>query len=436
MPLTLTCTKCNQKLAIADELKGKQVQCPTCNEIYVVERKKPPVKPAVQDDIRPAIAVAPPDKTKSVRPTKSTPASRITPTKSPVPIPNPSPSNTSRKSTAGKPQPPTTDPDIATCPSCDAKMRRPVAPGITTFLCPSCGATVHIAAPEIDVSVPPKPAPMDEDPFADLGTPPSPDPASFHSVGNSGPNAMAGPRPRSSPSLRTRSSGTSGPARAGSSRLLGPGLLIAIPYSVAILSTIGLLITHVTRDQTPLSTQSYNATVVVLGVLLINFVLVLLGSLRLVFGSGTIIAALTCIAALSPTIMFSGLGLFFYPFAIGGGIWGIIALALGHSSNDGTPTLVGSSPSSTSSATDYLRNARAEMDREPADDVPESGLKATGFVIAGIALLCFACYHAYLFFQHTNGQIELRRPGRAISGAVISVITGFGLLARGLSFFR
>lgn len=35
-----------------------------------------------------------------------------------------------------------------------------------------------------------------------------------------------------------------------------------------------------------------------------------------------------------------------------------------------------------------------------------------------------------------NGEVELRRPGRAISGAVIATFTGIGLLMQGIAFFN
>lgn len=430
MSLTLTCTKCGQKLAIADELKGKQVKCPTCSEIYIVERKKPANKPATPSDVRAAIPVPSPP-APSVKSKRTEPNAKTSTAPSNTGSQQP-PQNSQQPVHKTKAAASTADPNIAICGSCDAKMRRPTAPGVTAFLCPTCGATVTIAEPKVDVRAIKQTAPLDDDPFADLASLP-PVASAHRSVPSAGSAKRFSSPTHSATNVRTAAARSHG-STSGNSKLLGPGLLIAIPYAIALLGTVFLLFTHVMRDERPIETGSYNGVLVFLGAMLINYVLVLLGSLRLIFGGGKIIAALTCIAALSPTIIASAIGIFVYPFAIGGGIWGIISLALDNSSGERRTSVAGTS--STSSATDYLRNAREESDRQPVDDVPTSGLKAAGFVVAGIALLCLACYYGYLFYQHSNGMIELRRPGRAISGAVICVITGFGLLTRGFSFFR
>ncbi|TWU64949.1 hypothetical protein V7x_04930 [Crateriforma conspicua] len=430
MPLTLTCSKCGQKLSIADELKGKQVQCPKCQEIYLVEKRQP-TKAAASKTAAPAKAASPRrPATGPPKPTRSTAA--------------PKPQSTATGKSTAKPTSKTADdPSITVCPKCKSKMRLPVAPGVNHFMCPKCSATITVRTPEVEIPSEPlaQVSAIDDDPFADLpdAGAPAPTRSSPLSSGSAFPSA---PAPAGNP--YASSGGYTPPRRnsggsAKSTGLLGPGLLIAIPYGLGTLSTLAIMgIAIVNRDEVT-NPRDFNVMIVLFSGLLINFFLVLAGSIRMITGGAKWVGYVTCIAALLPTLCLAGmcLGLILYPFAIGGSIWGLVALS---SQGSASSRRGGSSgpyrqSGDSGSASDYLRRAEDEMGKQPKDNTPDNSLKAIGFIIGGVVLLGIAAVGLYGMYLHFNGEAEARRPGRAIGGILFCSITGFSLLGRGLAYY-
>ncbi len=56
---------------------------------------------------------------------------------------------------------------------------------------------------------------------------------------------------------------------------------------------------------------------------------------------------------------------------------------------------------------------------------------AIGLILGGLAALAFAGFLAFRFYLDTQGEIELLRPGRVLGGAIVTAISGFGMIARG-----
>ncbi|WP_146528354.1 hypothetical protein [Novipirellula artificiosorum] len=273
------------------------------------------------------------------------------------------------------------------------------------------------------------PAPAQPDPLGSL---------TFDGVPVTTPGVGLPPSPLNRPSsslASKRKAKPSGPS------LLGPGLLIAIPYGLAILATLLSFVIVASNDRGQAGGQDLAVLGVVFGVLAVHYLLVLGGSIGMCVGCPRWLSIATCILGLLPTMLIGVpcLGFLIYPFALGGCIWGMVLLfgkasvPVGYAGS-ANPSPYRSSGGNTS-ASDYLRNAQNESPKPSSGDGPQTTVKAALCVVGGVACIGFACFSVFMFYRHMNGEVELRRPGRAISGAVIAGITGLGLLGQGINYF-
>ncbi len=219
---------------------------------------------------------------------------------------------------------------------------------------------------------------------------------------------------------------------------------MAIPYLLALLFTLFLVVAAIRNDGGRSSSRDVTALVVLFGLAASHFVAVIAGAVGMLMHAPRWLSITTCIVGMLPTIFVSTLcfGVLLYPFTLAGCIWGLISL-LGRSHSRVGYAGAGTGPQSTynfggaaAASNDYMREASNEIaGKASSDEGAASTGKAVLCIIGGIGCIGFAAFAAYSYYQYMNGEAELRRPGRAISGAVIATITGIGLLAQGLPIF-
>lgn len=114
--------------------------------------------------------------------------------------------------------------------------------------------------------------------------------------------------------------------------MLGPGLLIAIPYFLALLLFLFELVPLILLDGMPSSSRAITVLVVLFGLLASHYVAAIAGAVGMIIGAPRWLSITTCIGAMLPTILITNLciGFLLYPVVLGGCIWGLISL-LGNS---------------------------------------------------------------------------------------------------------
>ncbi|TWU16817.1 hypothetical protein Poly21_40240 [Allorhodopirellula heiligendammensis] len=442
MALVLTCSKCAQRLSIPDQMRGKQVRCPKCREVYLVDRKSTPnTTPNLSSRPAPAASRAP-----------TRPAATAQPT------PRQAPAQSTASS--GGSQPRTTR-----CPKCSVPMRLPTQAGTTTFQCPKCGTKLTVRAPQGGTaangpspSTNPRAAPRPTAPrapaprsaatpagdslFGDLPTSPTTGFGGGRSAASQpsplGQNPYAAPTP-SYASAAGRSSISGG----GKSALLPQSLLIAIPNALALLFVVAQFFMTLASDN-PDQAGTRSVVLVIFGVAAINFVVVLGGAISMLRGGPRWVSILTCLAALVPTICVSVacLGILMYPIVLGGAIWGLISL---FSSSPSPAAYAGGgyahpSPAATPayrSAGGHLEQAQREANQQRSSG-GESGstVGAIACLVGGVVFIGVAIALIVLLCLVLMGKVEARKPFKAIAGIIFCGSTGVSLLVKGISHFQ
>ncbi|TWT59269.1 hypothetical protein [Allorhodopirellula solitaria] len=435
MALVLTCAKCAQRLSIPDEMRGKQVRCPKCREVYTVDRKAAKTGPTAASP-RPAVR----------SPGQAAPA---------VSRPPQSPGAAKQRTLR--------------CPQCSVQMRLPSQSAATTFQCPKCAAKLTVGASRAGTpktgapktgppSATPRPAasqpsapraptapqaaptaPSDDSIFGSLpsssAAPYSPSGAARSSPAGQNPYAASASSPRSAPAFSAK-------GRAGKSSLLWQGLMIAVPNGLSMLFLIFLVAAAFAVDDSK-SFSNETGSLIVMAVISVYYLLVVAGAIGMIKGAPRWLSTTICIASLLPAIplFVPCFGFFLYPVVLGGAVWGLISLF------GGAPSLAGGgySPSAASPAANYhaasgpLAQAQREANQKKSSS-GESGSTAaavacvfggvvcTGISIALIVLLCLV--------MAGQLEVETRRPFKAIAGVIFFGSTGFSFLAKGIMHFQ
>ena len=219
-------------------------------------------------------------------------------------------------------------------------------------------------------------------------------------------------------------------------------MLIAIPYLLALLFTLFLLVSAFRNDGGRSSSRDITVLVVLLGLTASHFVAVIGGAVGMLMRAPRWLSITTCLVGLLPTIFVSTLcfGVLLYPFALAGCIWGLVSLLgsprprVGYAGAGTGPQSPNHFGGAAAAGNDYMRQASSEVARQASADEGAVSLgKAVLCIVGGIGCIGFAAFAAYSYYQHLNGEAEVRRPGRALSGAVIAAITGVGLLTQGIA---
>lgn len=429
MALILTCAKCAQRLSIPDEMRGKQVRCPKCKEVYTVDRKTAPVQ-------RPPSPAAPGARR---------PASPAEPARRPAPTIQ----DTAR-------------PRTIRCPKCSVQMRLPTHVGTSTFRCSKCATQLTVRSPQGSTpaqSSPPKPSPdarSEGSKPAAVRAPASPRPANA-AAGDSifgdlptspmvshrglgGGAAPLGHNPYAAlPSSGAIAIGRAAASRGGSSKLLWQGLLIAIPNALALLF-VGLTLLLSLRVD-PSKAGAPTVILVIFGVVAIHFLVVLAGAIGMIIGVPRWLSIVTCVVAIVPVMLICGpcVGLLLYPFALGGAVWGLIRLfgsspATASSMGGGYVQSALGPPTNVHPARGHLQQAEWEANQNSSSGGESGSMTGTiAYLAGGFVFLGMAVAAVVLLCLVFMGKVEAQRPFKAIAGAIFCGSTGFSLLAKGIS---
>lgn len=464
VPLVLPCSNCNQKIGIPDELKGKQIRCPKCRECFVVERRQAEQPQAA------AVAAAPA--------AQSPAGPQAAAASQPAVFQCPSCSQKMRLPT-------TTAVSKFKCPGCATVFNRGQHEGGGAVAAPSPRPlSPRPVAPHPVAPRPAAPQPVASRPAAARAVPPRPvaqrsarpnraaaatsGVARGRQAGSASSNgdslfsdlpplpaqtqaAQRGPAPAfvgasalAAPARGTSFGGGGAAGRRSDSSKLGPSLLIGISYFLALLVGLFILIAVLRNDGGRSSARDTTVLVVLFGLAAAHYVAMIAGAVGMLMHAPRWLSITTCILGMLPTIFVSTLcfGALLYPFALAGCIWGLVSLLGGTRrqvgyAGAGAGTQAGHNfGGATAASNDYMRQASREIAGKAASDQSAiSTGKAILCIVGGIGCLGFAAFAAYSYYQYMNGEAEVRRPGRALSGAVIAAITGIGLLTQGIAGF-
>lgn len=420
MALVLTCAKCAQRLSIPDEMRGKQVRCPKCKEVYTVDRK-------------------------SMKPSSSSTAAHNRPSRSVQLGTRPA----AASQNAARPR-------TTHCPKCSLQLRLPSQAGTSTFQCPQCstkltvpeppgsapvvnkGSAGHPATAQARVSPRQATSATDDSIFGNLPT----SPVASHRR----PAAAAGPLGQNPygalPSRGLPAAGGPGTSRFGSSGLLWQGLLIAIPNALALLFVGLAIVLNLRADPTKAGASTVIS--VMFGVIAVNLVVVIAGAIGMIIGVPRWLNITTCVVAIVPAILMCGpcVGFFLYPFALGGAVWGLIQLF----AISPTPAIamggryMQSSPAPATNyrpASGHLQQAEQEAKQHKSSgDETGSMLVTVMYLLGGIVFLGLSIASVVLLCLVLMGKAEAQRPFKAVASAIFCGSTGFGLLAKGIARFQ
>jgi hypothetical protein len=217
--------------------------------------------------------------------------------------------------------------------------------------------------------------------------------------------------------------------------------LIAIPNVIGIGLSV-LLMFSVLSTERRSGSPDMTVFFVLFGVSLASYLTVLAGAISMTLSGPRWLSITTCILTIFPTLLMGTFcfGLVLYPFALSGAIWGLVALFAKPTSAPAYTSGGGGYPPPGGQSTDYLQRARDEAARQnqSSSDQAGSATSATFSIVGGLAMLGVTVIIAlalYSSFTEEPERAGIRRPGKAIAGAIICAITGFSLLGKGASYF-